>query len=44
MIQDLLDNGMWGGKIKVVQTGSSSVVEAAGNPFTSIFQTLLEAL
>jgi len=32
MIQDLLDNDMWGGKVKVAEAGSA-VVEAAGNPF-----------
>ena len=32
MIEDLLENGMWGGKVKVVEAGSA-MVEAAGNPF-----------
>ena len=39
MIQDLLENGMWGGKVKVVEAGSS-MVEAAGNPLFKYYSTI----
>eukprot|EP00979_Chaetoceros_neogracilis_P009572 scaffold2184_cov266-Chaetoceros_neogracile.AAC.31 len=38
-INDLLDNGMWGGKVKVVEAGSA-IVEEAGNPFYKYYSNI----
>jgi len=38
-IKDLLDNGMWGGKVKVVEAGSV-IVEEAGNPFYKYYSNI----
>ena len=38
-IQDLLENGMWGGKVKVVEAGSA-MVEASGDPFYKYYSNI----